>query len=265
MISLRVAVVSAAFAVLVWPSSSAPAVLSAGRRSSPTCSSTSCGGGSGWRRIAFLNMSDPAQHCPSEWREIASPKRTCGRRTGGVEEGCDSVLFSTNGTSYSHVCGRIAGYQYSQTMAFAEYNLRPHDLTIDGAYVDGVSITHGSPREHIWTLASAWSELDPGDNSACPCANSAISVPPWVGKNFFCETAATGPHDFPPNKFFGNNTLWDGRNCGSGNSCCEFNSPPYFCRSLPQPTTDDIEVRLCGVDGYERVDTPIELIEMYIM
>ena len=30
----------------------------------------SCGGSTGWRRVAYLNMSDPSQQCPSVWREI---------------------------------------------------------------------------------------------------------------------------------------------------------------------------------------------------
>ena len=31
-------------------------------------------GGSGWRRVAYLNMSDPSQHCPSVWQEITTPQ-----------------------------------------------------------------------------------------------------------------------------------------------------------------------------------------------
>ena len=30
--------------------------------------------------------------------------------------------------------------------------------TIDQTYVDGLSITHGSPRQHLWTLAVGRSE-----------------------------------------------------------------------------------------------------------
>ena len=38
-------------------------------------------GGSGWRRVAYLNMSDPSQQCPSVWQEITTPHRVCGRRS----------------------------------------------------------------------------------------------------------------------------------------------------------------------------------------
>lgn len=275
LILLVVALTAAVLAALVQPSSCAPAPLpplpplSARRRRPAACSSTSCGG-SGWRRVASLDMSDPAQSCPEGWREIATPRRTCGRIISGVQTGCDSVIFPNNGEPYSHVCGKIVGYQFSQTMAFARYNRHPDSLTIDDAYVDGVSVTHGRlrSREHIWTLASAWSELAPGDGSSCPCSSSpatpAVLVPPWVSSHYFCDTAAPGAHGFPPAVFFENVTLWDGRGCRLAGSCCKPNSPPVFCRELPQPTTDDIEVRLCGADGNERADTPIELIEIFV-
>ncbi len=35
-------------------------------------------GGSGWRRVAYLNMSDPSATCPSNWTVHSSP-RGCGR------------------------------------------------------------------------------------------------------------------------------------------------------------------------------------------
>ena len=41
----------------------------------------SCGGSTGWRRVAYLNMSDPSQQCPTVWQEITTPHRVCGRRS----------------------------------------------------------------------------------------------------------------------------------------------------------------------------------------
>ena len=48
-----------------------------------------CDGSTGWRFVAYLNMSDPSQHCPSTWREITIPHRVCGRRSpsGSCEGG----------------------------------------------------------------------------------------------------------------------------------------------------------------------------------
>ena len=32
---------------------------------------------------------------------------------------------------------------------------------------------------------------------------------------------------------------------GPSNSCCSLNTPPWFVKDLPSPTTDDIEMRVC--------------------
>ncbi len=36
--------------------------------------------------------------------------------------------------------------------------------------------------------------------------------------------------------------LWDGQGCIHGNLCCSLNKPPWFTKTLPTPTTDDIEM-----------------------
>ena len=51
--------------------------------------------------------------------------------------------------SYSQVCGRVEGYQYGTPDAIQKGD--NHD-NIDSYYVDGISLTRGSPRQHIWTL-----------------------------------------------------------------------------------------------------------------
>ena len=53
----------------------------------------SCGGSTGWRRVAYLNMSDSSQRCPSGWREITTPHRVCGRRSSGGD--CQGFTYST--------------------------------------------------------------------------------------------------------------------------------------------------------------------------
>lgn len=48
---------------------------------------------------------------------------------------------------------------------------------IDGAYVDGLSITHGiNPRHHIWTYAAGNSENGTHDAN-CPCHGSNETTP----------------------------------------------------------------------------------------
>ena len=52
----------------------------------PLLHNFSCGGSTGWRRVAYLDMSNPSQRCPSVWQEITTPFRVCGRksRSGGI-------------------------------------------------------------------------------------------------------------------------------------------------------------------------------------
>ena len=36
-------------------------------------------GGPGWRKAAYLNMSDPTQTCPPAWELVTTPRRSCAR------------------------------------------------------------------------------------------------------------------------------------------------------------------------------------------
>ena len=224
-----------------------------------SCSSASVGG---WSRVAYLNMTDPTHQCPPAWREITEPVRTCGRTV--TSRGCNSVSFSTYNISFSHICGRIIGYQVGHTDAFYSYSQSWH-TTIEDPYVDGVVITRGTEKEHVWTFAASLQEIGGHVPSVCPCTNnqSMQSIPPFVGQDYFCETGITDGYStgvFYPD----GDPLWDGEGCGSGSTCCELNGPPYFCGSLIEPTTDDIEVRICGNEQISDEDTPIELIEIFV-
>ena len=225
-------------------------------------------------RIALLNMSAASHQCPAEWREISSPRRSCGRNSNSSS--CQSVFYTTNGVSYSRVCGRVIAHQYCAPNAFSAYN-EDSTMTIDDAYVDGISITHGSnPRKHIWTFAAATYESYTGHTAIiCPCTNHGNSfstgflTPPFVGNDYFCDS---GLSSFRFSLLFCslqashyiNDPLWDGSGCGPSSTCCQLNNPPWFCKTLPQPTTDDIEVRICADESASRDDTPVELIELYI-
>ena len=225
-----------------------------------------CLSGNGFR-IAFLNMSDSNQQCPTGWRLVTSPRRACGRNSTGTS--CQSALYPSNGISYTRVCGRVIAYQYCDTGAFNRIFYSP-SISIDSYYVDGVSITHGSPRNHVWTFAAAFSDSTTG-HSSCECTNSANigqQTPSYVGNDYFCDSSyevyPSGCGQLP--SFFDDDPLWDGEGCDRTSSCCEFNNPPWFCKELPvsQPVTDDIEVRICGDRGIDIDDNPIELIEIYV-
>ena len=120
----------------------------------------SCGGVTGgWMRVAELNMTDTSQQCPDELVEINDNNI---RRCEVMNKGCSSIIYNNpTQNSYTKVCGRITGYQAGSIDAFRQYYQNQGTTTINSTYVDGVSITHGNPREHIWTFAAA---LDRNDN-----------------------------------------------------------------------------------------------------
>ena len=222
--------------------------------------------------MAYLNMTDPTHQCPPAWREITEPVRTCGRTNETVPSalysnssgGCSSVSFSTYNISFSHICGRIRGYQLGSPDSFQGYSFDT-SLRIEDPYVDGVVITRGTEKEHVWTFAASLSESDDDEKSFCPCTNSQStqSIPSFVGQDYFCETGITGA--FSNGVFYPDgDPLWDGEDCGSGSTCCELNGPPFFCKNLPEPTSDDIEVRICADQCFSNEDTPIELIEIFV-
>ena len=219
---------------------------------------TVCGGEGGWRRVVYLNMTDPTTSCPTGWQLTPHSKRTCGKLSFIVLS-CDSVFFPVPGGAYNKVCGSIRAYQYGPTDAFEAYD-DGLVTTIDEAYVSGVSLTHGTPRQHIWTFAAGTSEGEPTSDEACPCdATINIDIPPFVGGDYFCESGWNST--YKP-IFVEADPLWDGKGCASTSTCCEFNNPPYFTKQLTNPTTDDIEARICQLDSGE--DTPVEFIELYV-
>ena len=222
-----------------------------------------CGRGR-WYPVGFLNMSDPTEQCPAAWREYnENGVRSCGRPTTSSAS-CASTLYPS-GRQYSRVCGQVIGYQISSPAAFyIIFTTAPRGL--DDIYVDGVSITYGSPRSHIWTYAAGHSEevstIDPRVD--CPCSHAGgTPAPNYVGDNYYCESGR--PTDaFTPNSFFGNDPLWDGQQCDSEGTCCTEKSPPWFSVDLPTPTTDDIEVRICGDEGTSNEDTPVAIMELFV-
>ena len=226
-----------------------------------------CNGTPGWRRVAFINMTDTSYNCPTGLNLTSYSKRTCGR-SHTTQEGCSSTTFSIGSLSYSRVCGRIRGYQFAGTAAFWAYANR--NQGIDGYYVDGVSLTYGGAgsRQHIWTFAAGLSEEGASFlASKCPCdIYNDASVPAFVGNNLFCES---GFHSFWSGSrsqfiFYPDDVLWDGQNCISNSTCCQLNNPPWFTKILTNATTDDIELRICTIDSPRNADIPLELIELYV-
>uniref|UniRef100_A0A1X7T715 Fibrinogen C-terminal domain-containing protein n=1 Tax=Amphimedon queenslandica TaxID=400682 RepID=A0A1X7T715_AMPQE len=222
-----------------------------------------CGSGGGWTRVAYLDMTDATQNCPSGFRLYQSGGvRACGRPSSS-NAGCTSVSFPSNGISYSQVCGRVTGYQWGS----------PDAISFDGAqnnlnsyYVDGVSITRGSPRQHVWTLMAGLFQSTADTTNNCPCADGTTSVQSFIGNNYFCESGNPSNTGIWQYTLYSADPLWDGEGCGSlETSCCSVAGLPWFHRDYGNVnTTDNLELRVCSDQPPSNEDIPVSYYEIYI-
>ncbi len=141
--------------------------------------------------------------------------------------------------------------------AFVRFIYR--NFPIETAYMDGVSLTHGPPRnrKHIWSFVAAYSDNDINTQfpqSNCPCSSNIPwphLTPSYVGNDYFCDSNNEYVYNDQINRWERqldlSDLLWDGHGCSHNSTCCSFNNPPFFCKNLNYTTTDDIEMRLMWV------------------
>ena len=224
-----------------------------------------CGSeGEGWTRVAHLNMSDSNQICPHGFELYQSGGvRACGRqKVSGA--GCQSVTYQAI-ISYSQVCGKVIGYQYGTPDAVSNRNNPNHD-NINSYYVDGVSITHGYPRQHIWTLMAGVSEVS-GNEFSCPCSTGSTqndTLQSFIGNNYFCESG--NPNSATNHILYTQDPLWDGKGCSSIEQTCCSSRPglPWFNNVLNSTTTNYIELRVCADESAEEEDVCLSFYEIYV-
>ena len=216
---------------------------------------TNCGAiTGGWMRAAYINMTDAANSCPVGLTYYTqNSTRFCSSNISSG--GCTSVNFPTFGVSFTKVCGRALGYQYGHPDAF-----RDSTSSINSDYVEGLSVTHGTPRNHIWTFAAGCSKDIGNGCSNCPCASPSPgrAAPPFVGENLFCESGNTGTWE---NQWYLDDPLWDSQGCASGSTCCN-RGGPWFTTTLCEEVSNDIEVRWCTCCGGE--ESGVEQLEIYV-
>ena len=221
------------------------------------------GVGGGWMQVAKLDMTNSSHQCllGTKFMNIQS-KRLCGKNSS--QAGCSSTTFAIQGIGYSRVCGKIIAYQYASTDSFKD--LFRSGTTINDNYVDGISLTYGSPRAHIWSFAAAPDERYEAAPYSCPCINihnsgSAAWPPSFVGTDYFCDTAPAEEWSY---RLYTDDPLWDGAGCGPANTCCSLNNPPWFLKQLPSTTTGNVEMRICRDQISTTEDILVETIELFI-
>ena len=222
-------------------------------------------GGPGWKKIAFHDFSQ--QECPPDFtRRYGRYNNVSCVATNRVRT-CRSYFYSSSlplpvqGRSYSSVCGRVRGHGHGFAFRKGIYC----NYSLEQAYVEGVSLTHGQAgrRTHIWTFAAAWADGLPDTIYNCGCSNTnknwTHATPGDVGDDYFCDSN----HQYFEGGGFerdNDDDLWNGEGCGSSSSCCEWKDPPYFCKQLHNTTSEDMEIRLFS---YAYTNT-VSLIEIFV-
>ena len=133
----------------------------------------------GWRRVAYLNTNDTiTPQCPTGLEVRTSPP-SC-RLPTSIVDGCSSIVTYQTEGSYNCISGSIIAHQSGNPDAFTNPagNTRS-ETTLDGNYVDGVSLTYGNKGNHIWTFTAT--VLNIGNDK---CNNSK---PNFVGDDYSCE------------------------------------------------------------------------------
>ena len=133
--------------------------------------------------------------------------------------------------------------------------------------VDGVSITYGTLRKHIWTYAIGYSDKHNGLPKYpvnCPCSQYPGRLPPsFVHDNYYCESGSLNQvTSF--GTFFKTDPVWDGKDCSNENSCCSEPNLPWFYRQIPLTTNKDIEARICRDQAFDDEDVLVRDLQLYV-
>ena len=114
--------------------------------------------------------------------------------------------------------------------------------SLDGVYVDGISITSGNPHKHVWTYAVGLGNQHRFAHANCPCAIYPGPNPPaFVGNHYYYESG----NKEMVNGVYINDPLWDGGGCKAEESCCYVAGMPWFLCQFPITINGDTEVRIC--------------------
>lgn len=216
-----------------------------------------CGIDGGWRRLVRLDMTTETAKCPPALKLVTvGSTKLCTRPNSGG--GCTSVNICPQGVNYTYVCGHATGYQFGSTDGAHAYHYR--SKSINGPYIDGVSLTRGSPRQHIFTYISALSETQRAD---CPCSPRGPQPPSFVGSNYYCES---GFKTSWPTRFAVEDPLWDRKQCNNLDAnCCTNTRMPWFYRDMGTARADKLEVRLCTDENTSSENVALRDLSVFVM
>ena len=214
-----------------------------------------CGEGA-WMTIGFFDMTRHLSKCPSPLKMfLKDGKKYCRR----LSSGCTSVSFYSRNQQYTEVCGMVEAYQYGSMDAFS-----PSSTSINSLHLEGISITHESPRKHLWSYVVG-DDANPTSQrpDTCPCTAEGASstVPSFIGSDYYCSSGdgGSGGPLYP-------SRLWrtTGPSCVSGSTCCDNPDQPWFKKKLTQPSNENVEMRWCANSSPANEATATTRVELYI-
>ena len=213
----------------------------------------------GWELVGSFD-SNADKTCPSPLQVIQiNGMRLC--QIASYKSGCSSLIYPSP-RPFNRTLGMVRGYQKGTTDGFRAN--RDDGYGINDPYADGVSITMGSPRKHVWTYVSGLTSASNYPNNNCPCATTPGPSPPsFVGKNYYCSSAT---QNFPAQKVYTENPLWQEFTCTDyRDNCCANVGMPWFYREFP--TTQEnvkFEIRICFNQPYSDEAILIDKLALYV-
>lgn len=129
--------------------------------------------------------------------------------------------------------------------------------TINQTYVDGISITHGIPRRHIFTYAATlwW--------GSCPCRDGRPG-PAFVGNSSYCGDQVLAPEEDWKEKWYTNNILWQAATGCIDFECVNDFRPWFSVETTNGVTSDPVEIRSCQDQHYPDEAIGIAHLEIYV-
>ena len=181
---------------------------------------------SNWRQVVYIDMTDydPEATCPYN---LSTRHNHTTNQTACHSGGCSSPRTFRITGSYTHVCGRVRGYQLNETKGFAGKERE----NITGHYADGILIT--SEDTHLWTYAASEPNF-----AGCPCMEIGGRLPSPLnvtGTNYSCESTRNGWQQ----------PLWD-RPVHDDNDCTGHVTGWFYQNVSRSKPSNKITVRWCA-------------------